>query len=201
MTLPNPAYIAAALARRIATAQIIQPPVTTNASGQIQNPPQTSSGQKIMDSTGLLSPGVLSVLINGGIQTSGPIAGVAAPPTGLSGTGGEVILTTGTFTLTRSATVMLLAICSDFFTTAVAHVAAHPVYFQVDRADNVSAYGFIPCFTNADAEARAQSTTILSIATYAPGAHTVNVIWNSEEGANDTCNNSNNPLFAFLLGS
>ena len=144
---------------------------------------------------------VMSILVNGGTQTGGPITG-SATPTGLSGVGGEKTLTTATFGLARPTWVRLEAICSDYVTTAVAHVNAHPVYFQIDGVSEASvAYGFIPVFTNGDAEIRAQSTTIVKNVYLQPGSHTVNVIWNSEEGANDTCTNSNNPLYVYQLGS
>lgn len=178
------------------------------ANGALQIPPYMrggtsgmvmAGGQPMFDSQGLVA--VMSVIVNGGTQTGGPITGVAGPPTGLGGVGGEVVLTTATFTLPRQETVMLLAICSDYVTDAGVHVNAHPVYFQLDTVDQATAYGFVPVFTNADIEIRSATTTILQVVTLAKGSHTVNVIWNSQEGANDTIFNGNNPLFVFQLGN
>lgn len=143
---------------------------------------------------------VMQPLVNGGTQTAGPITGVAGPPTGLSGVGGEVTLTTGSFFLPRTCLVRIEAICSNYVTDAGAHVNAHPVYFQVDGTDNATAYGYIAVFTAGDAEIRSSTTTLLLVTTLAAGSHTVKVIWNSEEGANDTCFNGNNPLYVFQLG-
>jgi hypothetical protein len=159
-----------------------------------------AGGGRILDPMGLSL--VTSVLVNGGSQTGGPITGVASPPTGLSGTGGETALCTGTFTLQRQATVWLLGICSDYVLSTVAFTTSHPVYFQIDTVNQASAYGFIPVWASpGNAETRGLSTTISQIVTLASGSHTVNIMWNSEETTHDTCHNSNNPLFVFLMGS
>jgi|GEM_PF-5363492 len=140
-------------------------------------------------------------LVTGGTQTSGPITGVAGPPTGIGGAGGEVILTTATFALTTATWVRLEAICSDYVLCGVAHATAHPVYFQIDGTDDATAYGFVPVWSSpGNTETRALSSTILDVVRMLPGNHTVRVIWNSEEGANDVIHNANNPLFVYQLG-
>lgn len=157
------------------------------------------NGNAIFDSLGLIA--VMSTLVDGGNQTAGPITGAAGPPTGVSGFGGERILTSGTFNLTRQATVMILALCSNYVQDAGVHVGAHPIYFRIDGVSEAgTAYGFVPVFTTGDAETRTHSSTILKVASLAAGQHIVDVIWNSQEGANDTIFNANNPLFVFLMG-
>jgi hypothetical protein len=156
-------------------------------------------GNAIFDSMGLIA--VMSTLVNGGTQTGGPIIGVAGPPTGLSGFGGERILATGIFTLARQATVMILALCSNYVQDAGVHVGAHPIYFRIDGVSEAdTAYGFVPVFTTGDAETRTHSSTILKVVELAVGNHTIDVIWNSQEGASDTIFNANNPLFVFRMG-
>ena len=159
-----------------------------------------ASGNRAAGSGGGTGLQVMQPLVNGGSQTSGPITG-SATPTGLSGSGGEKTLTTGTFNLGRTSSVMILAICSNYVTDAGAHAGAHPLYFQIDGTSEAgTAYGFAPVFTTGDSEARAHCSTILKITPLGPGSHTVNLIWNSEEGTADTCYNANNPLYVFQLG-
>lgn len=158
-----------------------------------------ATGNAIFDSLGLIQ--TMTVLINGGTQTGGPIVGVAGPPTGLSGVGGEITLVTGSFTLTRPGNVILLAVCTNYVLSVGPLVTAHPIYFQLDGSDDSMAYGYAPVWASpGTAETRALTTTLLKVSALATGSHTVNVIWNSEEGANAQIFNANNALFAFQLG-
>jgi len=135
------------------------------------------------------------------VQPAGPLAGVAGPPIGLSGFGGEVALATMTLTLPIGRKVFLLALASDQVVAVGPAQTQHPVYFQIDGVDVPAtefAFGEIPVY---NALTRTSTTTLGYLAQMTVGPHTVNLIWNSAEGANDTCYNTNNQMFAFLAGA
>jgi hypothetical protein len=159
-----------------------------------------ASGNAIFDSLGLIA--VMSQ-IGSNSQPSGPLTGVPGPPTGISGTGGEVTLATMTLTIPagRNRNVYLVAMGSNFVSCTAVHATAHPINFQIDGTDDATAYGFTPVYASAVEVQRTASCAFSLIHSFAPGAHTVKMIWNSQEDVSDTLFNAINSQWAFLMGS
>lgn len=185
--------------QRAALAPIAQPPVMQPSQGGII---QTGTGSTLVDSTGIVSAGVMTPLINGGVQLGSPINGKGSPPTGLSGLGGEVTVSIASFTLQRAATVMLLAICTNYaLVNGGPFGAADLIYFQIDGVTDTTTYGAVPVWASpGNAETRAESTTLLRVLPLATGPHEVRVIWNSQ-GTNEQIWTTANLIFVFLMGS
>lgn len=159
---------------------------------------------RTLEGGGGLFVGTLAVgsQIGNNTQTTLPATGVTGPPTGLGGNGGEVVLSTITFSLARPAKVWIVALATDYvLTTAGAFTAAHPLYLQIDATDDATAQGVVGVYKNTDVEARAATSTLMEVAQFSAGPHTVKLIWNSMEGTLDTLNGAANPMFAFLLPS
>ena len=102
MSLPDPHYVAAALARRLATSQLTQPPVVLNPTNNtVQGTIRDVNGNVLVDPSGLVSAALISsIAVTPSNFTSQNYSGSASNIIVV----GSVV----SFTLTRAATVLVL---------------------------------------------------------------------------------------------
>jgi hypothetical protein len=140
----------------------------------------------------------LGTLLASGVPTQSAVSGSAsalgtpAPPFG-----GEVALSTLSFTLTRAAQVMLIAVYEGFVNVSAGpFVTNDGFYFSIDAINQSSQFGTLP--KGEPTASTGGSFTLVLIASLAVGAHTVKLIWNSQEGATDKITGSGS-TYALLL--
>lgn len=160
-----------------------------------------AQGNALVDGTGLVSSAVKSVLasrINSSGQT---LTGVAGPPLGRTGTGGQVAINTITFTLTRAANVELVGLVHGLVNTSSGPQDSQaPMNFFIDGVldtQNMS----LPDYPPAAAGQYNGTAVLLLVKNLAAGGHSVSVVWNSEQAANDTLHDYFDAVYAFQLGS
>lgn len=159
-----------------------------------------ASGTPIFDSLGLIA--VMQLIASSQSQSyisatlSGPGTG-----TGISGTGGEVtIASTGNFTLSRQANVLLIGTCAaaGWTTTGIVPLIA-PIYIRVPGQAN-SASGTVHHSGVAGSTTDPTSATPVQVLTLPAGTYSASLLWNSVSG-NERLDVYAYNLFVFLLGS
>jgi hypothetical protein len=147
-------------------------------------------GSPILDSLGLI--GVMTFLASS-LHTGGQtLSGI--------GGGGDVQISTITFSLARAVRVMLIACSAGLVNTSSGPIQiAESVVCRIDGAYSLDAQGFVPCFGPAPAGS-GTSQTLIQVPSLATGSHTVQFVWVS--GANtETFHDFADSLFAFQLGA
>jgi len=181
-------------------------PTYTDPSGVVS---PADYNMRLLDSTGKLifdgrgAVGLPKLLNSGGVNwTATNVVGVAGPPTGISGTGGEVVLTTFTFTLTRTGTVAIVPVCTAFKVTTLGPIALlAPIYVRVTGQANGPAGGVAVANALGGATMPTSTTPIQVLSGLAANTYTVNLIWNSIEGVNCNLWYYTNLVYVFQFGS
>jgi hypothetical protein len=135
--------------------------------------------------------------------TKSTVAGTAGPPTGISGLGGEVNLSTVNFTLSRAGSVKIEFVCSAGSYLNVGGVSTNisPIYFRVQgQANSVSSSVHSSGAVGApDAITCAVALQVLS--NLPAGTYTCDTWWNSVMGANARLDVYGHQLSVFRIGS
>jgi hypothetical protein len=159
-----------------------------------------SSGNPIFDSDGLI--GVSTLL--GEASRSWSIRNLtgASGSSGISGNGGEVTLQTVTFALSRQASVLVLGATSGNIAVNAALGSwffSGPMYIKVDTT-NGPASGLPAVKTNAALFPVEGGVSVFQNIVLAAGGHTAKLVWNSQNGTNDTYNEYGDHLAVYVLG-
>lgn len=158
-----------------------------------------ASGVPIFDSLGLIKAATL--IGSGGVNwTLTTVTGVGGAA-GISGVGGEVTLSTASFSLTRTSSVLLMAVCSAYKVTTAGAIGLYaPIYIRVTGQAN-SAAGSVSVSTTLNVVTWPASATPFQVLSLPAGSYTANLIWNSIDGVNCTLTYYTNLIYVFLLGS
>jgi hypothetical protein len=100
-----------------------------------------AAGAALFDSLGTFSVMKQIATLGSSAWTKSTLAGAAGPPTGISGLGGEVNISTVNFTLSRTLSVKIEFVCSAGSYLNVGGVSTNiaPIYFRVQgQANSVS---------------------------------------------------------------
>lgn len=160
-----------------------------------------ASAVPFFDTLGVL--GLPKLLASGGANwTATNVVGVAGPPTGISGTGGEVVLTSFNFTLSRTATVCLVPIATAYKQVTLGPIGLlSPIYPRVTGQANGPAGGVAVAAALGGAVAPTSTTPVQVLSNLPEATYTANLIWNSMEGANCNLTYYTNLLYVFQFGS
>jgi hypothetical protein len=166
-------------------------------------------GGRAVDATGLLvwdtvgHSQVMKVLATsntGGSFAASTLVGVAGPPFGITGTGGEVQITSAGFSLSRMTTVKIegLASAAGWTTSGIIPLIA-PIYIRVDGQAN-SVPGTVFHSLTVGSTTAPTSCTPYQLLTLPAGSYTARLWWNSPS-ANERLDVYGYNLTVFQLGS
>ena len=159
-----------------------------------------ASGNLVWDTVGHSQ--VMKVLASsntGGTFSSSTLNGVAGPPFGITGTGGEVQVASVGFSLGRQATVKIEGLCSAAgWTNSGIIPLITPIYIRVDAQSN-SVPGTVFHSLTVGSTTAPTSCTPYQLLTLAAGSYTARLWWNSPS-ANERLDVYGYNLTVFLLG-
>lgn len=195
-------YQAVTDANNIIRAELGNLAANGNSPAQFGFRANNASGVPIFDSLGLIS--ALTV-IGSSVSPWGfnTLTGVAGPPFGITGQGGEVSLASATFSVPRQVSVFLIgSVVAAGWTTVGPIPLGTPIYIRVAGQVNSASSCVIHSLTLNTTTAATGATPLQVLTLTTSGnPYTVNMWWNSFASGNDRLDVYTTNLYAFQLGS